>query len=145
MPTRRSTSILLLALASGLAGAARVRAELVVLTDGQFLKVKAYEAEGEEARLTFAKGGSMTLPIERVERVVDDEVVPPPDPPPQVAQAAPLPAVLPIAFDETQPVPEGPYGGMIYEAAKRHQINPRIVSAVIHAESAGNPRAVSRK
>src|SRR5262245_37557380 len=121
MPTRRSTSILLLALAAGLAGGARARAELVVLTDGQFLKVKAYAAEGEEARLTFAKGGSLTLPIERVERVIDDEVVPPPDPPPQVAQAEPPAAALPIAFDEAQPVPEGPYGGLIYEAARRHQ------------------------
>ena len=51
MPTRRSTSILLLTLAAGLAGAVRARAELVILTDGQFLKVKGYEADGEEARL----------------------------------------------------------------------------------------------
>jgi len=145
MPTRLSTSILLLTLA-GLGTAVRARAELVILTDGQVLKVRDYETDGEQARLVFAKGGAMTLPIERVERVVDDEVVPPPDPPPQVAQAAPPPAgPLPIGFDEAQPVPEGPYGGLIYAAAKRHQINPRIVSAVIRAESAGNPRAISRK
>jgi transglycosylase-like protein with SLT domain len=147
MPMRRSTSILLLTLAAGLGGAASVRAELVVLTDGQFLKVAAYESDGEQARLTFAKGGVMSLPIERVERVVDDEVSPEPDPPPALAQAAAAlaGAVLPLAFDDSQPVPEGPYGGLIYEAARRHQINPQIVSAVIRAESAGNPRAISRK
>jgi Transglycosylase SLT domain len=146
MPTRRSTSILLLALAAGLGVSARARAELVILTDGQFFKVQDYEADGERARLVFAKGGAMTLPIERVERVVDDEVIPQPDPPPQVAQAAaPSPALLPLGFDEAQPVPEGPYGNLIYEAARRHQMNPRIVSALIRAESAGNARAVSRK
>ncbi len=146
MHKRRSTSILLLALAAGLAVSARARAELVILTDGQYFKVASYEADDAQARLTFAKGGVMSLPIERVDRVVDDEVIPEPDPPPQVAEAAPAPAgPLPLAFDPTQPVPEGPYGGLIYEAAKRHQVNPQIVSAVIRAESAGNPRAISRK
>lgn len=145
MQKRRSTSILLLALAAVLGASARARAELVILTDGQYLKVASYEADDAQARLTFAKGGVMALPIERIDRVVDDEVIPQPDPPPQVAEVAPAAGPLPLAFDPTQPVPEGPYGGMIYEVAKRHQINPQIVSAVIRAESAGNPRAVSRK
>jgi soluble lytic murein transglycosylase-like protein len=146
MLTRRSTSILLLTLAAGVGVSARARAELVVLTDGQYFKVQSYEVDGEQARLTFAKAGIMTLPIERIDRVVDDEVIPQPDPPPQVAEAAPPPpAVLPLGFDEKAAIPEGPYGGMIYEAAKRHQMNPQIVSALIRAESAGNARAVSRK
>ncbi|HEV7515440.1 MAG TPA: lytic transglycosylase domain-containing protein [Thermoanaerobaculia bacterium] len=145
MPKRHSTSILLLALAAGLGVSTRARAELVILTDGQYFKVASYEADEAEAHLTFAKGGVMSFPIERVDRVVDDEVVPQPDPPPQVAEIAPAPAVLPLAFDPAQPVPEGPYGGLIYEAAKRHQVNPQIVSAVIRAESAGNARAVSHK
>jgi hypothetical protein len=148
MPIRHSTSILLLALAAGLGLSARASAELVILTDGQYFKVASYEADDDQAHLTFAKGGVMSFPIERVDRVVDDEVVPQPDPPPQVAnlqELAPVPAVLPLAFDPAQPVPEGPYGGMIYEAAKRHQVNPQIVSAVIRAESAGNARAVSHK
>jgi len=128
-----------------LAAAVPARAELVILTDGNVLKVKAYETAGEEARLTMAFGGRMTLPIERVERVVDDEVVPPP-PAPVVAAApaAPAPAI-PLRFAEGQPVPEGPYGAMIYETARRHSVNPRVVAALIHAESAGNSRAVSRK
>jgi hypothetical protein len=145
MPIRHSTSILLLALAAGLGVSTRARAELVILTDGQYFKVASYEADDAEAHLTFAKGGVMSFPIERVDRVVDDEVVPQPDPPPQVAEVVPVPAVLPLRFEETQPVPEGPYGGMIYETAKRHQVNPQIVSALIRAESAGNARAVSHK
>ena len=145
MPIRHSTSILLLALAAGLGVSARAHAELVILTDGQYFKVASYEADEDQAHLTFAKGGVMSFPIERVERVVDDEVIPQPDPPPQVAQAVEVPAVLPLRFEESQPVPEGPYGGLIYEAARRHQVNPQIVSALIRAESAGNARAVSNK
>jgi soluble lytic murein transglycosylase-like protein len=114
----------------------------VILTDGDYVKVKDYATDGERAMLTLPSGGRMAMPIERVDRVVDDEWVPPPPPP--VAAAAAVPA-LPLAFDDTQKVPEGPYGPMIYAAAKRHALNPQIVSAVIRAESAGNPRAFSRK
>jgi len=130
----------------GLLGAAPARAELVVLTDGNVLKVTAYEAAGEQAWITLSFGGRMTVPIERVERVVDDEIVPAP-PADEVAAAvadAPAPPI-PLRFAEGQPVPEGPYGSLIYETAKRHSVNPQIVAALIRQESAGNQRAVSHK
>jgi soluble lytic murein transglycosylase-like protein len=132
----------LLALPLGLALSAAARAELVILTDGGCMKVKEYTTDGERAMLTLPSGGRMALAIERIDRVVDDEWVPPPPPP--VAAAAPAPA-LPLAFDASQKIPDGPYGKMIYEAAKRHALNPQIVSAVIRAESAGNARAFSPK
>jgi len=129
-----------------LGGAVAARAELVVLTDGNVLKVKAYEAVGEQAWIALLVGGRMTVPIERVERVVDDEVIPEPPAPPvaDVVAEAPAPPI-PLRFADDQPVPEGPYGGLIYEAAKRHSVNPQIVAALIGAESAGNRRALSRK
>lgn len=130
-----------------LAGFAPARAELVVLTDGRFLKVKGYEVLGEQARLDLFRGGRMTLPIERVERIVDDEYVPPPEPEPIVeAVAGAVEAgVIPLRFAESQPVPEGPFGELIYETAKRHQVNPQVVAALIRQESAGKVRAVSHK
>jgi soluble lytic murein transglycosylase-like protein len=42
-------------------------------------------------------------------------------------------------------VPQSPYGQIIYDIAIRHSINPHLVAALIHVESAFNPRAVSRK
>ena len=138
----------LTALLAGLCDAGSARAELVVLTDGNVMKVKAFEAVGEQARLTFPFGGRMTLPITRVERVVDDEVVPEPEsvPVPEVtAEAEAVASLIPLEFDESQPVPEGRYGTLIYETARKHAVNPQIVAAMIRQESAGNPRAVSHK
>jgi len=134
-------------LAFGLAGIAPSRAELVVLTDGRFVKVKAYEVGEEQARLDLFGGGRITVPVDRLERIVDDEVLPEPEPEPAVVVAAEAvaPGPIPLRFDESQPVPEGPYGSLIYEAARKHQVNPRLVAALIRQESAGNLRAVSHK
>jgi hypothetical protein len=126
---------------------APARAELVVLVDGSVMKAAEFEADGDLAQVTFTGGGRITIPITRVERVVDDEVVEP-DPPPAaevVAEAIEASAV-PLHFEEAEAkVPEGPYGPMIYETARRHKVNPQVVAALIRAESAGNPRAVSHK
>jgi soluble lytic murein transglycosylase-like protein len=124
------------------------RAELVILTDGSVMKVAGFQADGDQAKLMFAAGGMMTMSIDRVERVLDDEYVPEPDPP-QVAQAtaeALKDAVVSLHFEEAHAkVPDGPYGAMIFEAAKRHSLNPQVVAALIRAESSGNPRAISNK
>jgi hypothetical protein len=139
--------VLLLAFVAGLAPATPANAELVVLTDGRYLKVKSYEVAGEQARLDLYRGGRMTLALDRVERIVDDEYVPPPPPDPVVEEVAEAveTGLIPLRFEESQPVPEGPYGALIYETAKRHQVNPQVVAALIRQESAGKVRAVSHK
>jgi hypothetical protein len=126
---------------------APARAHLVILVDGSVMKAADFEAVGEQARVTLLSGGRITLPILRVERVVDDEWVPPePEPPPAEVLAEAMQPVIPLHFDETQAkVPEGPYGPLIYETAKRHKVNPQVVAALIRQESAGKVRAVSRK
>lgn len=151
MPPRRRLTLPLLALAAGaglgLAAAGAARADLVILADGGLLKVKAFElADADHARLTLLSGGRMTLPLTRVERVVDDEVAPDPEPvpPPPPGAAVGAGALLPLRFDPKQAVPEGPWGALIFETARRHGLNPVVVAAVIRAESAGNPSAVSR-
>ena len=124
---------------------APARAELVILTDGNVMKVAAFEAQGDVARLTYPSGGRLSMPITRVERVVDDEWVPEPEPPPVLAEEL-RETAIPLRFEETQAkVPECPYGDIIFEAARRHSVNPQVVAALIGAESAGNPRAVSHK
>ncbi|HEY0514931.1 MAG TPA: lytic transglycosylase domain-containing protein [Thermoanaerobaculia bacterium] len=133
----------------GFAAVAPARADLVILDDGDVMKVASFQADGDQAQLTFPTGGRMTLPITRVDRVIDDEVIPEPDPPQQAADAAAQAvklAAVPLHFEESQAkVPDGPYGTMIFEAAKRHSINPQVVAALIHAESSGNARVTSNK
>jgi hypothetical protein len=144
--SRRTFLAVLLFLAFGLAGMAPSRAELVVLTDGRFMKVKSYEVGEEQAKLDLFRGGRITVPIDRVERIVDDEVLPEPEPEPAAVVAETVvPPAIPLRFDDSQPIPEGPYGSLIYEAARKHQVNPRLVAALIRQESAGNIRAVSHK
>lgn len=114
-------------------------AELVVLVEGGVLKVEQYRLEGERAHLTLPSGGVLKLPLLRIERVVDDEIVP-------ESQSEPaLPDPVQIGFRESDSVPETPYGELIYEAAKRHQVNPALVAAMVETESAFDPYAVSPK
>ncbi len=124
-----------------LATSAPGRAELVVLTGGNVMKVKAFEARGAVAELTLAEGGVMTLPMLRVERVLDDEVEEKPAPLPE----PPAPAAFPLAFDAAQKAPSTPYGELIFQAAQANSLNPQLVAAVVHTESAFNARAYSNK
>ncbi len=119
-------------------------AELVVLDDGRFFKVTAYEVAAEKARLTLREGGLVTLPLARVAHVVDDEWVAPP-PEPERGDLAITLAERTWRFDEALPVPDVPFGEMIYEAARRHDLHPELVVAVVRAESAFGRSAVSHK
>jgi hypothetical protein len=123
-------------------GAGAATAELVVLVDGAVLKVESFHAEGERGVLVYPGGGRVEMPIERVERVVDDEIVP--EPPPGETPPAP-----PLAFDlrwrDGQGAPATPFAEEILAAARRHGLNPALVAAVARFESAFDPRAISRK
>lgn len=114
-------------------------AELVVLDDGRFFKVTEYRVAEERAVLTLPIGGRLELPLSRVERVVDDEIVPAEETP------EPLLPELPVHWAEGQAVPSTPWGAEIFSAARRHRVNPAVVAAVVWAESAYDPHAVSYK
>ncbi len=59
----------------------------------------------------------------------------------RIHRAADLMAEVNTAFG----VPRSPYGQLIYDIAVRHSINPHLVAAMIHVESAFRPNVVSRK
>jgi len=139
-------------------------ASLVVFEDGRHLRVASYEVV-EKDRLTvdLVGGGSMTIPLDVVERIVDEEYERP-VPAPESAAAGPAsdalrPAPRSVrAFSESlSPSPKltsssaaspslsSPFSSQILEAAKQNRIDPGLIAAVIRAESNGSPRAVSRK
>jgi len=143
--TGRLLSCLGLLLVGQLAAARPAGAELVVLTDGRFLKVRAFELDGEQMRLTLPEGGRLTLSLARIERVVDDEIPLPAEEPPAEEVAPEARPAFSWRFEESHPVPSTPYGELIYEIARRHALNPVLVAAVVRAESAFDADAISPK
>lgn len=126
------------------------RAELVILTDGEFIKVLSFEVVDEDRlRVTLPRNGSVTLALSRVERVIADEVPWPPEPEPEPpVQSNPDPRPLPLfswRFDPAHDIPAVPYGELIYRAAKKHQLNPSLVAALVRTESAFRATAMSPK
>ena len=117
------------------------RAELVLLQGGDVLKVKAYEMGAEQARLTLPSGGVLTLSVLRIDRILADEIVPVPESPPEAAEIA---GVL-LDFPVDAVAPPTPYGDAVLVAARKFQVNPTVVAAVMRVESAFHHRALSRK
>lgn len=71
---------------------------------------------------------------------------------PAILAVAPVPAgpLRPalswlLDFSADRGIPASPYGDKIYEIASRYSLNPHLVAAMIHVESAFNPKAMSRK
>jgi len=140
-PQRRRAALLAALLAAALLTPRPADGELVVLTDGRFLKASGYEVVGHRVRVELVGGGTLTLSLSRVERVVDDEVLPEPEPP---VVEAPAPGVA-WEFDPQAPPPASPYGNLIQAAAERHGVNAALVAALVRAESAFDPYALSHK
>jgi soluble lytic murein transglycosylase-like protein len=69
---------------------------------------------------------------------------PPPNPSDEIERLRKA-ADLMVKVNEALGMPRSPYGKIIYDIAVRHSINPHLVAALIHVESAFNPRAVSPK
>jgi hypothetical protein len=64
-----STGILLLS-----AAASRVRAELVVFTDGRVVKAESVHVNGGQIEIRLPDGGGYSVDRSRVEKIVSDEV-----------------------------------------------------------------------
>ena len=121
-----------------LAGAARpAGAELVLLTTGRTLSVKAHTAADDKVTLVLRQGGELTCPASLIVRIDPDEV-----PYPEEATAPgddARPAVRPVRHLS------GPYADVIKAAASRHGLDPNLVHALIRAESNYEPRARSSR
>ncbi len=130
----------LILLVSGALTSAPIRADLVVLVEGSVIKVEEFRREGERVHLLLPSGGRLELSLFRVERVVADEIEDRAD------EGSPLEQLeVEMGFLETHRVPDTPFGDLIYDAARKYGINPHLVAAVVRAESAFDPDAVSSK
>ena len=126
--------VLLCAVAACLVPSAAT-AEIIRLSGGRTLSVKAHRDEGESIVLTLRAGGEIVCPRGMVAEILPDEV-PYPEP-------TPAPAASPS--DDVPETAAGPFRALIAAAAERHGVSPTLVHAVIEVESNFEHRARSRK
>ena len=141
-PLRRGLTFTLVLLGLSSAG----QADIVVLDNGRFLKTSGYRVEGENAHIELEKGGELVLPVLRIDRLIDDEVVLnlPEQGAENRARAEPAEPFF-LGFEAEDEQPETPYGEFIFEVSKRRNVNPDLVVAIVRAESAFDSQAVSHK
>lgn len=121
--SRTAAPLVFLALVLALFSATPARAETAVLRNGQRLHITGYERDGDLVHLQVA-GGRVQLRSEDVISIEPEEYFP--------LRASAAPSDAPIAE-------------LIRAAAQKHGVDEDLISSVITAESAFNPRAVSRK
>jgi soluble lytic murein transglycosylase-like protein len=127
-----------------LLGSASARAELIVFTDGRTVKAAGYEVQGEELEIRVRGGGSYTVDMALVERIVEDEVLV------SEVEVKEVGGAENVAYDlsyteERKPLFGSAYDAIIQAEARKHDLDASFVSAVIRAESNYQPRAISRK
>ena len=133
-----------------LAAAAPASASIALFADGRSMKIESYKLQNDsDIELRLKSGGAITIPLARVDRIVDDEVAP----------AAVIAEVKKIVEEEGGIFPKrswhydarrGPifrsrFDKLIVEAAKKFDVDAALVSAVIKAESDFNAREYSNK
>ena len=133
-----------------LALASPAGASIALFVDGRAMKVSAFKVVGEsEMQLTLKSGGAITVPLARIDRVVDDEVVPAvivEEVKKAVEKDGGIFPTRSWRYDETRgPIFKSKFDKLIIEAAKKFDVDAALVSAVIKAESDFNAREVSNK
>ncbi len=111
---------------------------LAVFVDGRLLKVTAARVVGAGSiHLDLPGGGSIEVPLSRLDRVIADEVEAKPEPIPE--------AVVPLRLRRPGAASGHAVRGRRSErASKSANLSPVLVAAVVAAESGFKPWAVSR-
>jgi soluble lytic murein transglycosylase-like protein len=112
--------------------------EHITLANGFELDCVRREAVGDKVRLYFAGAGQNYMDVAAT-AIVRVEDIPDPPPPPLVAAPEP-PRVEPVSAQPTA----DELKQLLVRAGAQHNIDAELLAAVMHAESAGQVRAVSR-
>src|SRR5438067_6663247 len=136
------------ALAIGFLAAAPASASIALFTDGRSMKISGYKLVDDIAiQLTFKNGGAMTMPLARIERILDDEIV-------EIEKTPEVKKMIEEGifpkrswrYDAARsPIFRSKYDKLIVEAGKKVDVDAALISAVMKAESDFNPREVSNK
>ena len=128
-------------------------ADIVVFKNGRTMSVKACQVNGDMATLGLREGGEVTFPAAMIARVEPDEV-----PYPEIGnretgtgngetgavEAVAAPAITPALVPD-RVLAARPFADLISTIAATHNVDARLVHAVIEQESNYQPRARSKK
>ncbi|HET7435158.1 MAG TPA: lytic transglycosylase domain-containing protein [Thermoanaerobaculia bacterium] len=123
-------------------------ASIAIFVDGRNMKIAEYAVDEDLVHLTLQGGGKLSMPIDRIDRIVDDEIVTP-EVVAEVKKIVEEGGVFPRRSwrysDESGPLFQSKYNDIIIEAAKHFDVDAALVSAVIKAESDYDAKTVSNK
>ncbi|MFZ2493603.1 MAG: lytic transglycosylase domain-containing protein [Thermoanaerobaculia bacterium] len=127
--------------------ASAASASIAIFTDGRTMKIDGYAVDEAIIHLVLQGGGKVSIPLTRVDRIVDDEVVTPEivEEVRKMAEDGVFPQRSWRFTDASGPLFQSKYNDTIVKAARHHDVDAALVSAVIKAESDYNPRVVSHK
>jgi hypothetical protein len=130
-----------------LAAALPASASIAIFTDGRNMKVASYEVDEEVIHLMFDGGGKLSLPITRIDRIVDDEIVTPEvvEEVKKIAEEGVFPQRSWRFSEDSQPLFKSKYNDIIVRAARHFDVDAALVSAVIKAESDYDAKTLSHK
>ena len=114
-------------------------AEIVHMSTGRTVSVRSHRIDGDSVTLVLHAGGEITCPARLVVRVEPDEVAT------AAIEQADRPDAMMLRAGALEPPVAGRYADLIAGAARRHLVDPRLVYAVIRAESNFQARARSRR
>jgi hypothetical protein len=113
-------------------------AKLAVFVDGRVLKVDDARLEGSKIVLDLKGGGTLLVSALRIDRVIADEI----------EESAPSSGFgepeCESSWSQTELPKDLPFRKPIASAARAANLDPWLVASVVQAESAFDPRAVSR-
>lgn len=137
--------IRILALASAvLTFATGASAEILVFKTGRTMSVQSYRVDGDMATAVLRAGGEVTFPAAMVTRVDPDEV-PYPAPVTNVLPETPATVVPVFTGPADEVLAARPFAALIASAAVTHDLDVRLIHAVIEQESNYAARARSKK
>ncbi|HEX8153468.1 MAG TPA: hypothetical protein VF698_10100, partial [Thermoanaerobaculia bacterium] len=112
--------------------ATQASASIAIFSDGRNMKIANYQVLDEQTiRLAFPSGGSMDMPLGRIERIIDDEIVIQ-EVVEEVKKIVEEGGVFPNRSwrysDDSQPLFKSQYNEMIVAAAKHFDVDAALVS-----------------
>ena len=122
-----------------LAIATPASAELIFFSEQRAMSVASHRFEGDRVIVALRGGGEMSFDRALISKITPDEV-----PYTEAATADTKPDAMPIVTSRRL-AGKTAYDPIIESAATKHDVDPRIVKAVIQVESAFQPRARSHK